>query len=67
MTGSRAVGLGISAESRLSKSLRSGKFVGAPIRHRIHLTRSQDAPKEATGIRPGVSRRIPLTAEMGDA
>jgi hypothetical protein len=46
--------LGIRAESRLSKDLRSGKFAGAPVRQRVHLIRGEDAPKKATGIRTGV-------------
>src|SRR5580700_1027498 len=51
-------------ECAISKGLRSGKIVAAPIRHRIHLTRSQDAPKKAARV--GIPNDRPCTVSRID-
>jgi len=61
MPGSRTIGLGISAESRLGNRPGLCKLVGATFRHRVHFARSQNAPKEATGIRAGIPNDRPCT------
>jgi hypothetical protein len=61
MPGSRTIGLGISAESRLGNRPGLCKLVGATFRHRVHLTCSQHTPKKATSIRASIPNDRPCT------
>jgi hypothetical protein len=51
---------GVCAEARLGARLGLCQWVGSAVRNRVHLTSSQDAPKEATDMRTGVADNRPL-------